>query len=52
MASSPEFGMEKLNQSQKLNNKADGTPKTESKKVESYEYLNRSGLWCCVMAWL
>ncbi|KAG1947487.1 AT-rich interactive domain-containing protein 1A [Pimephales promelas] len=35
MAPSPEFGMEKLNQSQKLNNKVDGTPKTESKKKSS-----------------
>ncbi|XP_026096805.1 AT-rich interactive domain-containing protein 1A-like isoform X3 [Carassius auratus] len=32
MAPSPEFGMEKLNQPQKLNNKVDGTPKPESKK--------------------
>ncbi|TSO05451.1 AT-rich interactive domain-containing protein 1A [Bagarius yarrelli] len=32
LAPSPEFGMEKLNQNQKINNKADGTPKTESKK--------------------
>ncbi|XP_048057952.1 AT-rich interactive domain-containing protein 1A isoform X3 [Megalobrama amblycephala] len=35
MAPSPEFGMDKLNQSQKLNNKVDGTPKTESKKKSS-----------------
>ncbi|XDV34436.1 hypothetical protein PO909_004594 [Leuciscus waleckii] len=35
MAPSPEFGMDKLNQSQKLNNKVDGTPKTESKKQKS-----------------
>uniref|UniRef100_A0A8C1T0I7 AT rich interactive domain 1Ab (SWI-like) n=1 Tax=Cyprinus carpio TaxID=7962 RepID=A0A8C1T0I7_CYPCA len=32
MAPSPEFGMDKLNQPQKLNNKVDGTPKPESKK--------------------
>ncbi|XP_062867688.1 AT-rich interactive domain-containing protein 1A isoform X2 [Trichomycterus rosablanca] len=32
MVPSPEFGMEKLNQNQKINNKADGTPKTASKK--------------------
>ncbi|XP_034157369.2 AT-rich interactive domain-containing protein 1A [Pangasianodon hypophthalmus] len=32
MAPSPEFGMDKLNQNQKMNNKVDGTPKTESKK--------------------
>ncbi|XP_037386852.1 AT-rich interactive domain-containing protein 1A isoform X3 [Pygocentrus nattereri] len=32
MAPSPEFGMEKMNQAQKMNNKVDGTPKTESKK--------------------
>ncbi|KAF5893174.1 AT-rich interactive domain-containing protein 1A-like, partial [Clarias magur] len=32
MTPSPEFGMEKINQNQKMNNKADGTPKTESKK--------------------
>uniref|UniRef100_A0A4W4EYJ3 ARID domain-containing protein n=1 Tax=Electrophorus electricus TaxID=8005 RepID=A0A4W4EYJ3_ELEEL len=32
MAPSPEFGMDKLNQAQKMNNKVDGTPKTESKK--------------------
>lgn len=35
MAPSPEFGMEKLNQPQKLNNKVEGTPKTESKKKSS-----------------
>ncbi|XP_051519086.1 AT-rich interactive domain-containing protein 1A-like isoform X1 [Myxocyprinus asiaticus] len=35
MAPNPEFGMDKLNQSQKLNNKVDGTPKTESKKKSS-----------------
>ncbi|KAK2887288.1 hypothetical protein Q8A67_015516 [Cirrhinus molitorella] len=35
MAPSPEFGMDKLNQPQKLNNKVDGTPKTESKKKSS-----------------
>lgn len=39
MAPSPEFGMEKINQSQKLTNKVDGTPKTESKKVKCL-YLN------------
>lgn len=36
MAPSPEFAMDKVNQNQKTNNKADGTPKTESKKVRSY----------------
>uniref|UniRef100_A0A8C1ARF8 AT rich interactive domain 1Ab (SWI-like) n=1 Tax=Cyprinus carpio carpio TaxID=630221 RepID=A0A8C1ARF8_CYPCA len=35
MAPSPEFGMDKLNQPQKLNNKVDGTPKPESKKKSS-----------------
>lgn len=33
MPPSSEFGMEKLNPAQKTNNKVDGTPKTESKKV-------------------
>ncbi|KAI4873030.1 hypothetical protein NFI96_028193 [Prochilodus magdalenae] len=32
MAPSPEFGMEKINQAPKMNNKVDGTPKAESKK--------------------
>ncbi|KAF7686229.1 AT-rich interactive domain-containing protein 1A [Silurus meridionalis] len=32
IAPSPEFGMDKINQNQKMNNKVDGTPKTESKK--------------------
>lgn len=34
MAPSSEFGMEKINPAQKMNNKVDGTPKPESKKVE------------------
>lgn len=34
MAPSSEFGMEKMNPAQKMNNKVDGTPKPESKKVE------------------
>lgn len=33
MAPNSEFGMEKMNPAQKMNNKVDGTPKTESKKV-------------------
>lgn len=33
MPPNSEFGMEKMNPAQKLNNKVDGTPKTESKKV-------------------
>lgn len=33
MAPNSEFGMEKMNPGQKMNNKVDGTPKTESKKV-------------------
>ncbi|XP_027013211.1 AT-rich interactive domain-containing protein 1A isoform X1 [Tachysurus fulvidraco] len=32
MTPSPEFGMEKVNQNQKMNNKVEGTPKAESKK--------------------
>ncbi|XP_034017292.1 AT-rich interactive domain-containing protein 1A isoform X2 [Thalassophryne amazonica] len=32
MTPSPEFGMDKVNPAQKINNKVDGTPKTESKK--------------------
>lgn len=32
MTPSPEFGMEKLSQTPKMNNKADGPPKSESKK--------------------
>uniref|UniRef100_A0A8C4GYZ7 AT rich interactive domain 1Ab (SWI-like) n=1 Tax=Dicentrarchus labrax TaxID=13489 RepID=A0A8C4GYZ7_DICLA len=35
MAPSSEFGMEKLNPAQKINNKVEGTPKTESKKKSS-----------------
>lgn len=32
MAPSPEFGLDgKMNQAQKMNNKVEGTPKTESK---------------------
>lgn len=32
MSPGPEFGMDgKLNQAQKINNKAEGTPKTEAK---------------------
>lgn len=34
MAPSSEFGMDKMNQAQKMNNKVDGTPKPESKKVK------------------
>lgn len=34
MAPSTEFGMEKMNPAQKMNNKVEGTPKPESKKVE------------------
>lgn len=33
MAPNSEFGMEKMNPAQKVNNKVDGPPKTESKKV-------------------
>lgn len=33
MPPNSEFGMEKMNPAQKMNNKVDGTPKTESKKV-------------------
>ncbi|XP_066531562.1 AT-rich interactive domain-containing protein 1A [Hoplias malabaricus] len=32
MAPSPEFGMEKMSQAPKMNNKVDGAPKSESKK--------------------
>ncbi len=34
MAPSSEFGMDKMNPAQKMNNKVDGTPKPESKKVK------------------
>lgn len=34
MTPGSEFGMEKMNPAQKMNNKVDGTPKPESKKVE------------------
>ncbi len=34
MAPSSEFGMDKINPAQKMNNKVEGTPKPESKKVE------------------
>ncbi|XP_071393571.1 AT-rich interactive domain-containing protein 1A-like [Centroberyx affinis] len=34
MAPSPEFGMDKMNPAQKMNNKVEGTPKPESKKVK------------------
>lgn len=37
MAPSPEFGMDvKMNQAQKMNNKVDGTPKTEPSKKVAY----------------
>ena len=36
MAPSPEFGMDKMNPGQKMNNKIDGPPKQESKKVQKY----------------
>ncbi|XP_061753381.1 AT-rich interactive domain-containing protein 1A isoform X1 [Nerophis ophidion] len=35
MAPSSEFGMDKINPAQKMNNKVDGTPKPESKKKSS-----------------
>ncbi|XP_037119572.1 AT-rich interactive domain-containing protein 1A isoform X1 [Syngnathus acus] len=35
MAPGSEFGMDKINPAQKMNNKVDGTPKTESKKKSS-----------------
>ncbi|CAF92773.1 unnamed protein product, partial [Tetraodon nigroviridis] len=35
MAPNSEFGMEKMNPAQKMNNKVDGTPKAESKKKSS-----------------
>ncbi|XP_061616536.1 AT-rich interactive domain-containing protein 1A isoform X4 [Phyllopteryx taeniolatus] len=35
MAPSSEFGMDKINQAQKMNNKVDGTPKPETKKKSS-----------------
>ncbi|TWW65462.1 AT-rich interactive domain-containing protein 1A [Takifugu flavidus] len=35
MPPNSEFGMEKMNPAQKINNKVDGTPKTESKKKSS-----------------
>uniref|UniRef100_A0A7N6B3T9 ARID domain-containing protein n=1 Tax=Anabas testudineus TaxID=64144 RepID=A0A7N6B3T9_ANATE len=35
MAPSTEFGMDKMNPAQKMNNKVDGTPKPESKKKSS-----------------
>uniref|UniRef100_A0A7N8WQU0 AT rich interactive domain 1Ab (SWI-like) n=1 Tax=Mastacembelus armatus TaxID=205130 RepID=A0A7N8WQU0_9TELE len=35
MAPSSEFGMDKMNPAQKMNNKVDGTPKPESKKKSS-----------------
>lgn len=38
MAPSPEFSMEvKMNQAQKMNNKVDGTPKTETTKKVVYD---------------
>lgn len=40
MAPSSEFGMEKINPAQKMNNKVDGTPKPESKKVEELKDKN------------
>lgn len=39
MAPSPEFGMDKMNPAQKMNNKVEGTPKPESKKVEMCFYF-------------
>lgn len=40
IAPSSEFGMEKMNPAQKMNNKVDGTPKPESKKVEELNSHN------------
>lgn len=34
MAPSAEFGVEKMNPTQKINNKVEGTPKPETKKVK------------------
>lgn len=39
MAPTTEFGMDKLNPAQKMNNKVDGTPKPESKKVKLQVYM-------------
>lgn len=45
MAPSPEFGMEvKMNQAQKMNNKVDGTPKTETTKKVAYNKVERTPL--------
>lgn len=41
IAPSPEFGMEKINPAQKINNKVDGTPKPESKKVKELNSRNK-----------
>lgn len=41
MAPSSEFGMDKMNPAQKMNNKVDGTPKPESKKVKQELHQQR-----------
>jgi len=50
MAPGSDFGMEKINPAQKINNKVDGTPKPESKKVKGKIVVKL--FYCCFLFFL